>query len=88
MWWITCFAVDSRHRRSGVGAALLRGAVEFARKNGATAVEGHPGDVAGLKAARVSGSALYTGTVAMFTAAGFTEVARTAPTRPVMRRDI
>jgi GNAT superfamily N-acetyltransferase len=84
-WWVTCFAVDSRHRRSGVGSALLTAAVEFAREHGATAVEGHPVDVARLRATRVGGSALYTGTVAMFSAAGFTEVARTYPTRPVMR---
>ena len=83
IWWITCFAVDSRHRRMGVGSALLRGAVDFAHLHGATAVEGHPVDVAGLRAERVSGSSLYTGTKAMF--AGFVEVARTAPTRPVMR---
>ncbi len=84
-WWVTCFAVDSRHRRSGVGSALLRAAVEFAREHGATAVEGHPVDVAALRAARVSGAAIFTGTVAMFSAAGFSEVARTYPTRPVMR---
>jgi len=42
-------------------------------------------DVAGLTATRVSGSALYTGTMAMFVAAGFSEVARTFPTRPVMQ---
>ena len=35
--------------------------------------------------AACSGSSLYTGTKAMFAAAGFVEVARTAPTRPVMR---
>jgi GNAT superfamily N-acetyltransferase len=85
VWWVTCFVVDSRHRRSGVGSTLLRAAVEFAREHGATAVEGHPVDVAALSAARVSGSAIFTGTVAMFSAAGFTEVARTYPTRPVMR---
>jgi GNAT superfamily N-acetyltransferase len=84
-WWVTCFAVDSRHRRSGVGSALLKAAVEFAGEHGATAVEGHPVDVAALSAARVGGSAIFTGTVAMFSAAGFTEVARTYPTRPVMR---
>jgi GNAT superfamily N-acetyltransferase len=84
-WWVTCFKVDSRHRRTGVGAALLRAAVEYARDHGATSVEGHPVDVASLKAAQVSGSAIYTGTVAMFAAEGFTEVARTYPTRPVMR---
>jgi GNAT superfamily N-acetyltransferase len=63
---VTCFAIDSGHRRSGVGSALLTSAVEFARAQGATAVEGHPVDVAGLSAARVGGSAIYTGTVAMF----------------------
>ena len=84
-WWVTCFAVDSRHRRSGVGSALLKAAVEFAREHGATAVEGHPVDVAALSTARVAGSAVYAGTVAMFSAAGFAEVARTYPARPVMR---
>jgi GNAT superfamily N-acetyltransferase len=85
VWWVTCFAVDSHYRRAGVGTALLKAAVEFAREHGATAVEGHPVDVAALKAARVGGSAVFTGTMAMFLAAGFTEIARTYPTRPVMR---
>ena len=87
-WWVTCFAVGSRYRRSGVGLALLEAAVEFARQHGATAIEGHPVDVAALKATRAAPSALYTGTTAMFAAAGFAEVARTYPTRPVMRRPI
>lgn len=85
VWWVTCFAVDSHHRRAGVGSALLEAAVELAREHGATAVEGYPVDVDTLSAARVSGSAIFTGTVAMFAAAGFTEVLRTHPTRPVMR---
>jgi GNAT superfamily N-acetyltransferase len=85
VWWVTCFVVNSRHRRSGVGSTLLKAAVEFAREHGATAVEGHPVDVSALSASRVGGSAIFTGTVAMFSAAGFTEVARTFPTRPVMR---
>lgn len=83
--WVTCFAVDRHYRRSGVGLALLQAAVEFAREHGATVVEGHPVDVVALKAARVAPSALYTGTKAMFAAAGFAEVARTYPSRPVMR---
>lgn len=84
-WWVTCFAVDNHHRRSGVGAALLQAAVEFARQHEASAVEGHPVDVAALKSARVGGAAIFTGTLAMFAAAGFVEVGRTYPTRPVMR---
>jgi GNAT superfamily N-acetyltransferase len=85
VWWVTCFAVDSRHRRAGIGSILLKAAVAFAREHGATAVEGHPVDVTALRADRVSGSAVFTGTVAMFSAAGFTEVARTHPSRPMMR---
>jgi GNAT superfamily N-acetyltransferase len=88
IWWVTCFAVDSQHRRSGVGAALLRAAVAFARDHGATALEGHPVDVAGLKTSTVAGSAIYTGTMAMFVAAGFVEVGRTYRTRPVMRLSV
>lgn len=85
-WWVTCFAVGRRHRKSGVASALLHGAVELARDHGAAAVEGHPVDVAGLRADRVGASALFTGTKALFAGAGFVEVARTSPTRPVMRR--
>lgn len=85
IWWVTCFAVNSRRRRSGVGGALLNAAVEFAREQGARAVEGHPVDVTARTTSRVAGSAMYTGTKAMFVRAGFIEIARTYPTRPVMR---
>ncbi|MET3805652.1 GNAT superfamily N-acetyltransferase [Nakamurella sp. UYEF19] len=84
-WWVTCFAIESGHRRTGVAAALLEAAVAFARDHGATSVEGHPVDVAALKATRVSGSALFIGTMATFVAAGFSEVGRTFSSRPVMR---
>jgi GNAT superfamily N-acetyltransferase len=84
-WWVTCFAVDARHRERGVGRALLAAAVAHAREQGAAAVEGHPVDVEKLKASKVSGSAVYTGTLTMFTAAGFTEIGRTFVSRPVMR---
>ncbi len=87
-WWVTCFAVDRSARKSGVATALLHAAVEHARLAGATAVEGHPVDVDALRARRVSGSALFTGTLRIFLDAGFTEVGRTYPSRPVMRRDL
>ena len=84
-WWATCFVVDAKHRGHGVGHALLDATVSHARDHGAAAVEGHPVDVDKLTASGVSGSALFTGTLAMFTAAGFTEIGRTFPSRPVMR---
>jgi GNAT superfamily N-acetyltransferase len=87
-WWVTCFAIHNRHRREGVGAALLLAAVGFARQHGASSVEGHPVDTDALRAEKVGGSALFTGTFAMFVRAGFTEVGRTYPSRPVMRLKI
>jgi len=78
-----------RHRQPSPGfrrrVSVTKAGVSFALDHCATAVEGHPVDVAALRAARVSGSALYTGTMAMFVAAGFSELARTFPSRPVMR---
>jgi GNAT superfamily N-acetyltransferase len=88
VWWITCFAVHRRHRSIGVAAALLDAAVALAEYHGATALEGHPVDADALEADRVSGSALFTGTMRTFLAAGFYEIGRTYPSRPVMRRDL
>jgi hypothetical protein len=48
-------------------------------------VEGHPVDVRALKSGQASASAIFTGTMTMFTAAGFTEIGRTFASRPVMR---
>jgi hypothetical protein len=68
-----------------VGTSLLGAAVQFAFAHGATSVEGHPVDVEALKTGRASPSSIFTGTVEMFVAAGFTEIGRTYPSRPVMR---
>ena len=84
-WWVTCFAVDQQYRHRGVATGLLGAAVAHARSHGATAVEGHPVDTDALRAAKVSGSALFTGTMRTFLEVGFGEIARTYPSRPVMR---
>jgi GNAT superfamily N-acetyltransferase len=87
-WWVTCFAIDQRYRRMGVARTLLDAAVAHAHQHRATAVEGHPVDTDALLAERTSGSALFTGTMRLFLAAGFTEIGRTYPSRPVMRREL
>ena len=72
-WRITCFFVDSRHRRRGVTSAALAGAIEeFARLGGGT-VESYPEDVAGR---RTSGSFLYNATLSLFERHGFARVRR------------
>ncbi|HEX5968272.1 MAG TPA: GNAT family N-acetyltransferase [Intrasporangium sp.] len=87
VWAITCFVVKVGWRRRGIAAELLEAAVELARESGASAVVGHPVDVA-ARSTRVGGSELYHGTASTFAAAGFEVVGRTGATRPVMRLDL
>jgi GNAT superfamily N-acetyltransferase len=42
VWAVTCFVTRAGFRRRGVGRALARAAVDFARKRGARAIEGYP----------------------------------------------
>ncbi|MGH7610005.1 MAG: GNAT family N-acetyltransferase [Candidatus Dormibacteria bacterium] len=87
-WWVTCFAIRRQYRACGVGTTLLKAAVSHAGAHGASCVEGHPVDASARRAARMSPSALFTGTMSMFQAAGFREVARTFPSRPLMHIDL
>jgi GNAT superfamily N-acetyltransferase len=86
-WWVTCFAVRAQSRGIGVGIALLQASADHARKHGASVVDGHPVDTDRLKA-KASPSALFTGTFTTFQAAGFHEIGRTYPSRPVMRLNL
>ena len=86
-WWVACFAIRPEHRGRGVGVSLLQAAGDHARRHGATVLDGHPVDVARL-AGRPSPSALFTGTLALFLAAGFREIGRTYPSRPVVRLEL
>lgn len=83
-WWVTCVNLRRDARGRGIGSALLSAAVEHARDHGGSLVDGHPVDT-GMLQSRPSAAALFTGTVSMFVAAGFSEIGRTSPRRPVMR---
>jgi GNAT superfamily N-acetyltransferase len=86
VWSVTCFVVRVGHRRGGLSRALLDGAVRLAREAGARAVEGYPLDVAAK--ARTSSAELFHGPLSTFLAAGFREVARPRPARPVVRLEL
>jgi len=82
VWSVTCLFVEKSHRRQGVATALLKGAVRFARRRGARIVEGYPvlprtGDMPDVFA--------WMGLPAPFERAGFVEVHRHTPARPIMR---
>ena len=71
VWSIGCFVVRVGYRRIGVAKALLAGAIEYARDQGAPAVEAYPIDPG---EARVSTSFGFVGFTSMFEAAGFERV--------------
>jgi GNAT superfamily N-acetyltransferase len=82
-WAVVCFYVVRGERQGGIAATLLDAAVAFAAEHGAAAVEGYPKDTEG---ARKHANEMFVGSMSMFTDAGFTEVGRRSPTRPIMRR--
>jgi GNAT superfamily N-acetyltransferase len=81
VWSVTCFFVARQHRRRGISVALLKAAGEFAQKHGATILEGYPTETSNDQA----DAFVYTGLASAFTKAGFQEVARRSPTRPIFR---
>jgi len=84
VWSVICFVVPSEHRRQGVAHALLRGAIDYAREQGATLLEAYPVD----KAGRSSDENMWFGSKSMYDRAGFKEVARRKPARPIVRRKV
>ena len=81
VWSVVCFVVPSAHRGQGVATALLRGAIAHARRNGASLVEAYPVD----RRSRSRDDAMWFGAKSMYDRAGFTEVARRKPARPIVR---
>ncbi len=82
VWSATCFYVARHYRKQGVTEQLLKAAVKFAGKRGAKIIEGYPIDSGGERKDAVS---IFTGLASTFVQAGFVEVARRSPTRPIMR---
>ena len=74
VWSVWCIRVRPGHRGKGISHALLAGAVQHARANGAQAIEGYPVDNAGAK---VDLTMAYVGTRALFEKAGFVKAADT-----------
>lgn len=90
VWSVWCIRVRPGHRKQGIAHQLLAGAVEFARANGAPAIEGYPVDNRGK---RVDLTMAYVGTVGLFEKAGFSRAADSTSVldgfpRVIMRRDL
>ena len=81
VWSIICFVVPSQYRGQGVARALLDGAIAYAKARGVSLLEAYPVD----KSTWAPDDSMWFGAKSMYDAAGFEEVARRKPHRPVVR---
>lgn len=82
VWSLSCLYVRKGYRRRGITSALIAAAAKAAMRAGAPALEAYPLD------AKFTPSATGTGYASTFARAGFKIVARRAPPRPIMRREL
>jgi GNAT superfamily N-acetyltransferase len=90
VWSIVCFVVSRRRRGQGIAAALLAGAIDYARQRGASTLEAYP--VADDRG-RIPASNAFHGVQSMYAKAGFkvAEVRqwnKATPKRPIMRLEL
>ena len=82
VWAVTCLFTRAGYRKHGISRAMAGAAVDFARSQGARAIEAYP-----ITTKNVIDEELHVGTPATFLAAGLTEVSRPTKRRLVMRID-
>jgi GNAT superfamily N-acetyltransferase len=82
VWSLSCLFVNKKFRRKGLSSEIIKGAVEFAKKNKAKIVEAYPTEP---KDKNFPDTFAWTGIYSAFIKAGFEEVARHSPVRPILR---
>lgn len=82
VWSVTCFFVAKESRRKGLTTELLNAAAAYARKCGATLLEGYPSEPGGPW----PDMAAWTGLVPAFRRAGFQLAAKPTGGRRIMRK--
>jgi GNAT superfamily N-acetyltransferase len=85
VWSISCLFVSKPYRRRGVSARLLRAAADLAASRGAKVVEGYPIEPSMDK---TPDPFVWVGLPSAFSKAGFKEIARRSPKRPIVRRTV
>lgn len=84
VWSIVCFFVDRNARGRGLSRRMLEAAVDYARSRDARIVEAYPVD----KDRPSHPDDMFFGAKSIYDRAGFREVARRKPARPVVRKSL
>jgi GNAT superfamily N-acetyltransferase len=82
VWSIVCFFIDKSWRKKGLSTLFLKEVVRYAGKKRIKFLEGYPIDT---DQENYPATFAWTGFFKSFRQAGFKEVARRSPTRPIMR---
>jgi GNAT superfamily N-acetyltransferase len=85
VWAVTCVFVRAGFRGQGMSYALVRAAVDFARRRGARALEGYP--MLTEPGKKIIWDEIHVGSRNIFEAAGFAGVSYPTKRRVVMRID-
>lgn len=85
-WSVACLFIEKGYRKKGISAELLGAACAFAESRGAERIEGYPVEPKSGKP--IPPAFAWTGIPSAFTRAGFEEVLRRSPTRPIMRKEL
>jgi GNAT superfamily N-acetyltransferase len=84
VWSIVCYFIAAEARRQQIASRLLAAAVDYARAHGAEVIEAYPKDTGAVPGPHPD-ERLHFGTLSMYRAAGFSEVARRNPAFPIVR---
>jgi len=81
VWSVSCFFIHKDHRKKGLSVQLLEFVKDYCKKKKAKIIEGYPYELKKHTAPPF----VWTGLSSAFLKAGFSEVERHSPTRPIMR---
>lgn len=82
VWSVTCLFISKPFRRKGISTLLLKGVIDYCRKEGAKIIEAYP--VIPYNNSMPDAFA-WTGILSSYEKAGFQEAERRSKGRPIMR---
>lgn len=82
VWSVVCMFVSKAHRKQGLSVEMLKAATAYVKRQGGKIVEGYP-IIPSMK--KTPDAFAWVGVFSGFEKAGFKEVLRRSPNRPIVR---